>query len=80
MITIDVRDTIAKNIQVWLNGIEVTHLAFWAQLPNQPGIEAEGSVDMYIIGKDGHFTLDDNRELNIVHKNGRVRWEYQEPL
>ena len=77
MITVDVRDEIAKKIRVWVNGIDVTECAFWAQLPDQPGVEADGIVDTYLIDfRNGHITTDGHGGPLVIQKTGLVRWEY----
>jgi len=77
MITVDVRAAIAKYIRVWLDGVDVTNLVFWAQLPDQPDTESEGTVKMYIKNEAGQFVLEKDgfRELAIIQKTGRVRWK-----
>lgn len=38
----------AGKVRVWLDGVETTHMAFYARVPAAPGVVADGEVHQYV--------------------------------
>jgi hypothetical protein len=74
------------NVRVWLDGVEVTNEAFYAEAPDEPGAEAPGRVACYVRGPAGAFNVLYTSEygekpepfIEAKISFGRVRWEPKE--
>lgn len=64
-------------IRVWLDGQEVTNDCFAAGAPDEPGIEGDGWVDLYLRDEQGDFSLvaPGATEIKWERRQGKVRWE-----
>ncbi len=58
-------------IRVWLNGTEVTDLAYIAYVPNDPMVEMEGFVDMYTTNPP---TVGPDEKPLTERRSGPVKW------
>jgi hypothetical protein len=74
------------HVRVWLDGVEVTNEAFYAEAPDGAGEEVLGRVALYVRKANGAFNVLYTSEygekpypyLEAEISFGRVRWEPME--
>jgi hypothetical protein len=73
-----------NNIVIYLNGCDVTNMAYMACLPDEPKIEGNGYIGYYVINPShtrlgaGNQVKDENGFPFFVYLHGKTRWECKE--
>lgn len=59
-------------VRVFLDGVDVTNVSFYAYVPTEPGVEAHGTIGMYTQWPP--LLTEDENDLQTEYKTGQVYW------
>jgi hypothetical protein len=64
-----------KLIYLFLDGKDVSNVAFYAEGPEEEGTEGPGKVSMYVRDGQGRIAKNEDGSPVIERKEGRVKWQ-----